>query len=241
MSQNLALRSTVIGEEVSIWDSQQRRFLTGGVTIDSDLVSADGDGNKYVYAGQVIGLNAATALWGPVADPVAATKATGVAASNNALLFTAVNKGAAGNAVKVQLEDPSGNNQALAVSIVADTVKVSLATSAEGAITSTANEVAAAVNAHLMAKQLVTASAEVGESTGEAAVAAVAAGALSGGKDPVLLGDVAPSRYAMAAENFDVTSYDKLGSAVDHARVRDARVPTMSDEVKALVPDIIFV
>lgn len=100
--------------------------------------------------------------------------------ANGDITFTAVNAGTAGNAIKVLLLDPAGNDKVLGVDLIGDTVEVSLATSGAGAITSTAAQVVAAVNASLEAKSLVVAS-NTGESTGASVVTAVAATPLAGG------------------------------------------------------------
>lgn len=118
----------------------------------------------------------------PEADPAAATLTTGVVASHNAITFTADAEGTDGNDITVALVDPSGNNISLQVSCTGTAISVRLATDGSGVITSTATLVIAAVNAHQAASALVTA-ANAGASNGSGVVAAVAATALSGGKD----------------------------------------------------------
>jgi hypothetical protein len=99
--------------------------------------------------------------------------------ANSKVTITAKEAGVAGNSIKVQFLDPSEADQDLAVSIVGDTIVVSLATGADaGPITSTAKNVADAINAHLIAKQLVTATYS---GDGTTVVEAEAATALSGG------------------------------------------------------------
>ncbi len=97
---------------------------------------------------------------------------------NSKVTITAKEAGVAGNSIKVQFLDPSSNTQPLGVTISGDTIVVSLATDGSGNIISTAAEVAAAINAHLIAKQLVTA---VASGDGSTVVEAEAATALSGG------------------------------------------------------------
>lgn len=230
----LGLTTTTIGDESSIWDSAHRRFLTGGITIDYTSVTAV-NGERLLNAGQVMGKDGSTGKYKPLTDKVAASKETGVIADNNRIKWTAVEKGTIGNAIKVALVDPSANSAALAVSVLGDTISVSLATGSTGTITSTALEVIAAVNAHLVAKDLVLAAGVTG-STGAAAVAAVAATALAGGTD----WNVTPS--CMLAENVDCTDGDICASAVDQARVRAARLPAViQDEVKAVLTGITIV
>lgn len=117
----------------------------------------------------------------PPAVGVQAFKITGVEGDNNAILFTAKGYGVAGHDIRVQLKDPAGNDQVLAVDVVGKDIIVSLATGGAGAITSTADLVKAAIEASAAAA-LVTV-ADEGESTGAGVVAAVAIGALAGGVD----------------------------------------------------------
>jgi|GEM_PF-589570 len=77
--------------------------------------------------------------------------------ANSKVTVTAKEAGTIGNSIKVQFLDPSDNDKDLAVSISGDTIVVSLKTGSAGAIESTAKNVADAINAHLIAKQLVTA------------------------------------------------------------------------------------
>lgn len=231
----LAQITKTINGEMSIWDSEQRRFIRGGVTLDAARISADEDGKKIVRAGEILGKAASTGKYEPITNAVAASKETGVLADNNRIRWAAREKGTDGNAIKVAIVDPSANNAALAVAIDGDTVKVSVATGGTGTITSTAADVIAAVNAHLVASDLVTASNVTG-STGAGVVAAVAAGALSGGTNWV----VTPS--CMLAHDVDCTDGDIGAGAVDMARVKGARLPrAITPEVAALLPGITVV
>ena len=116
------------------------------------------------------------------AAAVAATLSTALTGDNNDLTFTAVVPGAAGNQLEVAYVDPSGNNQTLAVTVADGVISVSLATGAGGAITSTANDILAAVNADATAGTLVTASLKTGN-TGAGVVTAMSATNLSGGSN----------------------------------------------------------
>lgn len=117
----------------------------------------------------------------PPAAAVAATLATGVVANNNALTWTAKKAGVIGNDITLTLIDPPGNNAALSVDVVGRDILVSLATDGASAITSTAAQVKAAIEAS-SAADLVTV-ANTGASTGAAAVVAVAATNLAAGTD----------------------------------------------------------
>ncbi len=229
----LGLETSTIGSRINIFGSEQIRYVTGGITIDSSEITAV-EGVKEVKAGTVMGKQN-NGLYIPVTDKVAAKLVTGIVGSNNAILWTAKVPGAAGETIKVQLLDPSANSQDLAVSVVGDTVVASLKTGSGGAIESTAAQVIAAVNAHLVAKTLVIA-ANSGASTGAGVVAAVAATALDNGAD----WNVTPS--CILAEDVDVTDGDTAASAVDHARLLSARLPaTIAPEILAVLPGISLV
>jgi len=116
------------------------------------------------------------------ADGAFATATLSPTGNNNDITVTAKKPGTAGNAIKVQLLDPSGNSKALKVTMESDTIVVSLATSEAGAITSTAAQVIAAINAALGVKDLVVA-ANAADNDGSVVVTAVNATALAGGTE----------------------------------------------------------
>ena len=228
----LNLVSSTIGGMLNIFDSEQRRFVTGGVTIDSSELTAV-NGVKEVKAGTVLGKQD-NGLYVPVEDMVKASKVTGVVADNNAILWTAVQPGDAGEAIKIALIN-GGASQDLDVSVVGDTVTVALKTNSGSAIESTAAQVIAAVNAHLVAKTLVVAG-NSSTSDGSGVVVAVGATALAGGAD----WNVIPS--CVLAEDVDATDGDTAASAVDMARLIGARLPaTIQPEVLAVLPGITVV
>lgn len=231
----LGLVSTTIGGEINIFDSEQRRFVTGGVTIDASEVTAV-NGVKEVKAGTVLGKQD-NGLYIPVTDMVKASKVTGVVGDKNAILWTAVQPGDAGEDIKVAIVDPSQPNQTLAVSVSTGVITVSVATGADtGPITSTAALVIAAVNAHYDASKLVVC-ANSSTSDGSGVVAAVAPAALAGGAD----WNVTPA--CVLAEDVDVTDgVDAAASAVDMARLIGARLPaTIQPEVLAVLHGITVV
>jgi flagellar hook protein FlgE len=133
------------------------------------------------------------------ADATALTASTVTMDSTNALAdvtLTAATAGLAGNAISIRFADPAANSQALGVSVSGSAVTVNLATDAGGNITSTAAQVAAAINADAAASALASAAAE-GAGTG--VVAAGGQASLTGGLDA--------STYATS-----LTVYDSLGS-----------------------------
>lgn len=107
---------------------------------------------------------------------------TGVIASNNAQTFTAKLDGAAGNAIRLSLVDPLANNAALAITVEGTVITVKLATSAGGAITTTATQLAAAIAANAAANALVGV-VSTGASTGAGVVATLPATFLTGGRN----------------------------------------------------------
>ena len=111
-----------------------------------------------------------------------ASKTTALAGANNDVVWTAKTIGSIGNMLQIQYVDPAGNNQALSVSVVGTLIRVSLATGAGGAITSTAALIVAAVAAHAEAKTLI-AGTYAGSDTGAGIVTAMAAANLTGGTD----------------------------------------------------------
>jgi hypothetical protein len=203
----------------------------GGVTIDSTKVTAV-DGKKIVKAGTPIGKNASTGKWEPYTAAVANTLLTGAEDDNNAILWTAVF-----GVPKVALVAPDAASQALSIAVDwgAKTVTVNLATDETKAVTSTAAEVVAAVAAHYEASQLVTATEEVGESTGAAAVVAKAATALADGS----AANVVPTDLLF--NTVDVTGGDAAGGSMIHGFVNEDRLPVPVDAVcKANMPQIGF-
>lgn len=165
------------------------------------------------------------------APEVKATMATGAVGANSALTWTSKLSGVLGNKISVKLLDPKGNSKALAVTVNQQAITVSLATSAGGAITTTAAQVKTAIEALAAANALVGLT-NTGASTGAGAVAAVATTFLTGGADeafpldtPVL---VAGSRKLAAKlgtagtlpEAMD-TIFDQAGAVVIVVRVAE--------------------
>lgn len=109
-----------------------------------------------------------------------ATLSTNLDGDNNDLKFTSKLKGHFGNTIKVAYVDPDAANAKLAVTVSGTTITVSLATGANKAITSTASDVKAAIEAVPAAAALVSV-ANVAGNSGAGVVAAMAATALANG------------------------------------------------------------
>jgi len=94
---------------------------------------------------------------GTPVDALQSTLAVNPAGDDNALTFTARAYGAGGDGISIQYLDPGGVTAALSVSVVGSAIIVSLARAAS-AITSTAADVLAAIEASIPATKLVSVS-----------------------------------------------------------------------------------
>jgi hypothetical protein len=122
-----------------------------------------------------------------------------------------------GNDITVELADPAAADRALEVTVTGRAIRVSLATDAGGAVTSTAAQVAAAVNG--AAGQLVTAYTYRG-STGDGVVTPVAATPLTDNlKAPATVSRDPHPVYALRIGKFrDGSRTGVLAYAQEHAR-----------------------
>jgi len=241
---NFNLKTTTIAAKSNILDSAQVRYVRGGVTLDAAQVTADGNGLKKMLAGTVL-VKVGTKFRQYIAA-VAASKALGVVGDKNAITYTAVNGGTAGNAIKIALINPGANSQPLEVTVVNDEIRVSLATSGAGALTTTGAEVVAAINASIACKTLVTAALTVGAGNdGSGACAAIAAtalasGAAANGTPSCILEDAVD--FTTFTQSGGVAYADQVVPAIDGARVITSRLPVAPDAyVKASLPGISFV
>lgn len=141
----------------------------------------------------------ATAVIGLVATApnaaagVAAETLIDFAAVNSGVTYTAATPGTDGNAIRVRYVDPGSASATLAVTVSGSDITVTLATDIDSEISSTAAEIATAVNAETEANALVTATEE---GDGSGVVNAVGFTNLTDGEDepfpldtPVLLTD----------------------------------------------------
>lgn len=106
----------------------------------------------------------------------------GVGIVNADVSFTAIATGTAGNTISIDYVDPGAASQPLTITVVGEAITVTLATDGASVITSTAADIADAINAHADTSTLVTAEAE-GDGTGvvQAAACPPPAASLSGG------------------------------------------------------------
>lgn len=121
---------------------------------------------------------------GAPVSAVRAALAVNPAGDDNGLVFTAKQYGTDGNLISVEYVDPAANDAALSVSVFNTAITVHLATGEAGAITSTAAEVLAAVNASIPAAKLVTVALDATDTTpvdGAGVVTAIALALLENG------------------------------------------------------------
>lgn len=172
----------------------------------------------------------------PDSQPQATASLTlGSVSANTALTYTATAPGAAGNNISIKYRDPGAPDAVLQVSVSGTAITISLATDAEGVVTSTATLIAAAVTASAAASALVTVDDTDG-STGAGVVLASSTRFMSGGADeafpinvPVL---IAGSRLEAAPLGASGTLpaaidaiFDQAGAMVVVVRVEEADTP----------------
>ena len=112
---------------------------------------------------------------------VKATLTTALAGANNDLVFSAVFAGRLGNDIRIRYLDPAASNASLFISVSGRDITVNLATGAGGAITTTAADIAAAIDETEVDEVPVDAEAAPGTTDGSGVVTAMAWTNLSGG------------------------------------------------------------
>jgi len=256
---NLELKTTTLGGKISFLDSEKVRYVRGGITLDHQPVLPDPQtGLKRVPAGTVVGrldngkyapyLAGAAAVSGVASTVTLKASGTG---NRDDIVITAKQTGVAGNAIKVQLVDPGAKNATLKVAVEMDVIRVYLATDgANGTITSTIGQVIAAINATLYVKDIVVATLANGSAEGDAVIA-VDATALAGGVDDTPAGAPNVTPRFLLADDVVFTTFtatggavhgDQLVTAIDQARVIEARLPAAIDAfTKASMPGITWV
>jgi hypothetical protein len=112
-----------------------------------------------------------------------ATLTTALAGANNDLVYTAVATGAEGNDVTIAYIDPAANDAVLDVVVTGTDIVVNLATDGGGTITTTADDIKAAIALDAAAVALVGTVVDAGGNDGSGLVIALAETALAGGSD----------------------------------------------------------
>lgn len=136
-------------------------------------ITGDGDNVVTVNQGHAFSVGVSGTLDGTIAvqyakeDPAAASYTTSLTGTDNDLIFTAVKAGTEGNSLTIAYIDPSANNAALSLDWTYPDLVVNLATGAGGAITSTADDIAAAVAAdEVVARYFSVANAAANDGSG---------------------------------------------------------------------------
>ena len=255
---NLELKTTTLGGKISFLDSEKVRYVRGGITLDHLTVAPDPlTGLKRIAAGTVVGRlgngKYSPYVAGAAAVPgVASTvtlKASG-AGNRDDIVITAKQAGADGNKIKVQLVDPDAASASLKIAVETDVIRVYVATDGTKAITSTIAQVIAAINAALFVKDIVVATLADGSAEGDVVIA-VAATPLAGGANDTPAGAPNVTPRFLLADDVVFTTFtatggavhgDQLVTAIDQARVIEARLPAAIDALtKASMPGITWV
>ncbi len=158
---------------------------TASQMVTASLTDPDGGGTGLVTE---MGLTSLSGGWDEVAALGHATLNVPTSDVLQNLEFTAVAHGVAGNAVGVELLDPGLPSQPLAINVVGNDISVSLATDANGEVTTTAQELINAFRNDPAANALVTVGLTEYQRGGDAVLAPMAMTRLSGG-DASLTGD----------------------------------------------------
>lgn len=125
------------------------------------------------------------------------------AGDDNALTYTAVTAGPGGDAISIEYVDPAANDASLSVGVVGDAITVNLATGGGGAITSTAADVLAAIEASGPAAALVTVAIDAADTgagdDGSGVVTAMALANLASGANGAITSTAAQVKTAIEA------------------------------------------
>lgn len=255
---NLELKTTTLGGKISFLDSEKVRYVRGGITLDHLTVAPDPlTGLKRIAAGTVVGRlgngKYSPYVAGAAAVPgVASTvtlKASGAGARDD-IVITAKQTGVAGNAIKVQLVNPDAASASLKIAVETDVIRVYVATDGTKAITSTIAQVIAAINAALFVKDIVVATLADGSAEGDVVIAVAATPLAGGANDTPAVPPLVTPRFLLADDvvftTFTATGGavhgDQLVTAIDQARVIEARLPAAIDALtKASMPGITWV
>lgn len=157
-------------------------------TLSTDLV---GENNDLTFTAKAIGVlgdevsvkytNPGTAV-----AEVKSSLSTNLAGDNNDLVYTSKLEGVLGDDITVAYIDPSAESQSLSIVVTGTDIVVNLATNDQngGEITTTADDISAAIASDVDANALVSV-ADKADNNGEGVVTAMAETALTGGADEV--------------------------------------------------------
>ena len=182
---------------------------TGTLGVVSNITIESGNCSPLVTSEMSVNLNLNADDTNGLDESVGSTLTVDCINPDSDITFTAVSGGTAGNAISIEYADSGVSNQTLSIDVDDSNsddiiITVNLATGAGSAITSTASEIAAAINVKAEAALLVSAAAE---GDGAGVVEDLASADLANGVD---VADNAPDTYSNT-----ITAYDSKGSAVD--------------------------
>lgn len=179
-----SFQANAVEGELAVFNSVTGAVLTSAAAVGDEVFIAlkrDSNVERTAPFKIVAGMLKKIAYVAPVKQVSTVTTTTGIASlvdTGADITYTSRLAGLAGNDITVAYIDPSANSQPLVVSVSGTDISVSLATNGGGTITSTKTLIAAAVNAHATASQLVDATVT---GTGSDVATAVAATNLAGG------------------------------------------------------------
>lgn len=242
MGYNLELKTEKIAGQVNIFDSALVRWITGGVTIDANTVSADADGRKILKAGTPLGKITASGKYGPYAPAVAGVAASGTTTVDGVKVTIEGDESAAYNGVVISFADDAGANAA-AATWSDSTLTVTLKDDADYDQGDINNLIAAATvgaptgvdPTKIAVKTTIT---KTGAQWGAAEDVV-----LAGGVDAIpAANDGRQIAAVMIAEDVDCTEGDMVVTAFDMARVIIERLPVeVTPELKEQLSGITFV
>lgn len=161
--------------------------ITTNEVKSSYTTNLTGANNDMVYTSKLTG-TAGDAISIEYVDPgasvaeVKSSYTTDLVGDNNDIVYTSKLTGVLGDAITVEYVDPSDTEQSLLVEVTGTDITVNLATDAGGIITSTADEIKAAIAA-LPAAHALVGTADKAANDGSGVVTAMAKTNLAGGVD----------------------------------------------------------
>lgn len=183
----VALRGGAAGEKCTVVSYGVVPMTASGTILASQLVAV-------AAAGKVAAIASG---WNSAQE---ATLVTGTVGAKNAILYTAVDAGAAGNGISITYTNPGAGNATVDITVAGNDIDVALSTDGGGIATATADDVKTALAASAAASALVTA-ADYSTSDGSGLVDAATAENLSGGYDPGEPAYIAIGRALSGARN----------------------------------------
>lgn len=237
---NFSVQSKTIGpiEKLPFVASDRGNvFVTNGITLDAAAVTADGNGDKILKAGSIVG-KLSSGKFAPALPGV--EQATFNDAVENGGIVIYSNK--RGLPVSVEFVDPNTADADLSVSVASTKVIVSLGNDGAADLDdakNTATLIAAEINGHADAKKLVTAEVKDGDS-GAGSVSAVIA-------ETFLVESTAMSEFAVIVEEANLKDGDEVVGGLyaagkfDESFMPDAVNGVLLPGLKALFPTSNFI